>query len=279
LTAQELTQAAALVYSNRHYCQHFFPRCDTVERVKDILRTLDQEWHVIDDKTISAVFTLETLRALTKIDRLCINASLVKEVASELANLPRTTQTTISAPLELISDLSKSGFESQGIEVKLSRVPHESRTMQLLPLSSPSEKDIPELSRAMYEAYLESRWSKYPDAAATERRLRSLISEKNSDHLQDCSFMSKAGDKIVSACLIMGDYTGAAVSELFTHPLYRARGLATTELTACANSLALAKIPLLRVSVAAENEVLIRLLSKLGFSEDIRYTIMIRPKP
>ena len=43
---------------------------------------------------------------------------------------------------------------------------------------------------------------------------------------------------IVSACLIMSDYTGAAVSELFTHSLYRARGLATTEVTACANSFA-----------------------------------------
>lgn len=69
--------------------------------------------------------------------------------------------------------------------------------------------------------------------------------------------------------------TGATVTELFTHPLY-ARGLATAELNACMNSLALSKVPLLRASTDGENDVLIHLLSKLGFAEDIRYTIMTR---
>ena len=124
----------------------------------------------------------------------------------------------------------------------------------------------------LYEAYLGS--NKYPDAAAAEKRLRSLIFEKIRDHKQD-SFMSKAGDKIVSACLIER-ILGARVSGPFTHPLYRARGLATTELVACMNSLAFAKVPLLRISAAEENEVLLRLLSKLGFAEEFRYAIMKR---
>ena len=109
---------------------------------------------------------------------------------------------------------------------------------------------------------------------AAEKNLRSLISDTNTDAIRENSFMSKAGDKIVSACLIKGEYSGATVAELFTHPLYRARGLATTELTACMNSLALSKVPLLRASVDEGNDVLIRLLFKMGFAEDIRYTIM-----
>lgn len=276
LTIEEMTQAATLVYSNHQYRRHFFPGCDTIEQLTKNVRNLGEEWQVISGKKIYAVFTLETSRALTRITQLCIDTGSVNEVASEMGSLPRTTQTTIIAPLELVTPLSKSGFESQGIEVRLSIIPRESRTMQLLPLSKPSEEGIPELSRVMYEACLASKLVKYPDVAAAEKSLRSLISDENSDPIQDSSFLSKAGDKIVSACLIKGEYSGATVTELFTHPLYRARGLATTELIACMNSLALGKVPLLRASAGEGSDVLIRLLSKLGFAEDLRYTIMTR---
>jgi len=178
-----------------------------------------------------------------------VEASSVNQVAFEMGGLPRTNQTTIIAPVELVTALVKSGFESRGTEARISIAPRESRPMQLLPMSEPSEEDIPELSRVMYEAYLASKFVKYSDVAAAEKNLRSLISDMNTDPIQKNSFMSKAGDKIVIACLIKGEYSGATATELFTHPLYRARALATTELTACMNSLALSKVPLLRASV------------------------------
>lgn len=128
---------------------------------------------------------LKTLRAFTRINRLCIDTNPVTEVAVEMASLPRTTQTTIIAPLELVTHLSKLEFESPGIEVRLSIVPRESRSMQLLPLSQLSEEDISQLSRVMYEAYLTSNLVKYPDVAAAEKSLRSLISDKNSDSIQE----------------------------------------------------------------------------------------------
>ena len=53
----------------------------------------------------------------------------------------------------------------------------ESRIMQLLPLSNPIEKDIPELSRLMFEAY-ESKYNKYADPAVAERNLRALMSRR-----------------------------------------------------------------------------------------------------
>ncbi len=143
--------------------------------------------------------------------------------------------------------------------------------MQLLPLSNPIEKDIPELSRLMFEAYAESKYNKYADPAVAERNLRALMSRKERTFLRSSSFISKAGDKIVSACLITGEHVGATVSELFTHPLYRARGLATAELTTCMNSLARA-----RVAVDEKNDLVIRLLSKIGFTEETRATLMTR---
>jgi len=172
--------------------------------------------------------------------------------------------------------LAKLGYERQEAQVRLSKNPQESRIVQLLPLSNPIEKDIPELSRLMFEAYAESKYNKYADAAVAERNLRALMSRKERTFLRSSSFISKAGDKIVSACLITGEHVGATVSELFTHPLYRARGLATAELTTCMNSLARARIPLLRVAVDEKNDLVIRLLSKLGFTEETRATLMTR---
>jgi ribosomal protein S18 acetylase RimI-like enzyme len=278
LTIEETARAAELVISNRQYRQHFFPGCDSVGQIGEALHTLGQDWYVIDGENICAIFKLETSRTVNKVACLCIDPRSVDEVASKMSSLFPATSMTILAPSELATALSRLGFESRGVEVGLSKVPQESRTMQLLPLSIPVEKDISELSRVMYESYQENKWAenKYPDAAVAERSLRSLISAKDRSFLRDSSFMSKAGDKIVSVCLIKGEYVGASVAELFTHPLYRARGLATTELTVCMNSLARKRIRLLRISVDERNEVIIRLLSKLGFIEDIRTTILTK---
>jgi len=274
LTREEIVQSATLVVSNRAFCQHFFPGCETNEQVSDILSTACREWRVIvRDVGLIALFSLATSRTLNKCDRVCIKPSSVDAVASEMSNLSPETLTIILAPPELEKTLSNFGFEQSGLEVKLSKKPQESRTMQLLPLSNPVEKDIPELSRLMSVAYACS--NKYPDATVAEMTLRGIISEKQA-FLQSSSFISRAGDKIVSACLATEEYGGAVVSELFTDPLYRARGLATTELMMCMNMLARTRIPLLRVAVEEKNEVTIRLLLKLGFAEDLRMTIMVR---
>jgi hypothetical protein len=87
----------------------------------------------------------------------------------------------------------------------------------------------------MYEAYSASH--RYADVSASEKTLRTLMLN-NDEFLSDCSFISKAGDKIVSACLLTGDSVRAEVTELFTHPLHRARVLATTEVIVATNQLA-----------------------------------------
>ncbi len=276
LEREETMQVAALVVSNNAYRQHFFPGYETKEQIARILPTLGREWNVIDRDRILAAFTIETSRTLIKFDRVCIELSSTNEIATEISNLAPKTPTAILAPPELEDALAKLGYERQEAQVRLSKNPQESRIMQLLPLSNPIEKDIPELSRLMFEAYAESKYNKYADAAVAERNLRALMSRKERTFLRSSSFISKAGDKIVSACLITGEHVGATVSELFTHPLYCTRGLATAELTTCMNSLARAKIPLLRVAVDEKNDLVIRLLSKLGFTEETRATLMTR---
>jgi len=279
LEREETMQTAALVVSNNAYRQHFFPGYETEMQIADILCALGREWNVIDRGKILAAFTVETSRTLIKFDRVCIEPSSTDEIAAEISNLALKTPAAILAPPELEDALTKLGYERQEIQIRLSKNPRESRIMQLHPLSNPNEKDIPELSRLMFEAYAVSKYQKYTDLAVAERSLIALMAKKERIFLQSSSFISKAGDKIISACLVTREHIGATISELFTHPLYRARGLATAELITCMNSLARARIPLLRVTVGEKNDHVLRLLSKLGFSEDTRATLMTRGCP
>jgi hypothetical protein len=198
---------------------------------------------VISRDGILAIFTIETSQTLTKVDQVCILPGSTNETANEMSNLTSQTPTLILAPPQIENALSDYGREE--VEVRYARTPKESRVMQLLPLANPGEKDVLELSRLMSEAYAECRVNRDLDTAVAEKSLRRLMSGQEEIFLQDSSFISRAGQKIVSACSITKEHVGAAVTEVFTHPLYRARGLATTELATCMNSLAKAQVPLL----------------------------------
>jgi len=91
---------------------------------------------------------------------------------------------------------------------------------------------------------------------------------KQGRYLTDASFVSGATPNIVSACLItLGEGNVAKVTELFTHPLYRARGLATTELAAAMNWLIKNKVEALEAVVENSNVVVRRLFTKVGLKE------------
>ena len=64
-----------------------------------------------------------------------------------------------------------------------------------------------------------------------------------------------------------GESGSATVAYLFTHPLYRARGLATTEIVMGMNSLMKRGVSNLNVWVVDVDLVSRRLFGKLGFSE------------
>ncbi len=81
----------------------------------------------------------------------------------------------------------------------------------------------------------------------------------------------------MSACLVTRVSPAEAnVSQLFTHPLYRARGLATTEIASAMNSLVKEGKGVTRLTVWSPeaNEVMKRLLDKMGFAQDRRLVEM-----
>lgn len=82
----------------------------------------------------------------------------------------------------------------------------------------------------------------------------------------EASLTSGATQNIVSACFItLPSPTEAHVAQLYTHPLYRARGLATTEVATGMNKLVKRGVQTLTVWLGEDNEIAGRLFAKLGF--------------
>jgi len=81
---------------------------------------------------------------------------------------------------------------------------------------------------------------------------------------------------VVSACFIaLRSPREALVAELFTHPLYRARGLATIELATAMNRLLKRGVQTLTVRFGEKNEIAGRLFAKLGFKQERKLAEMV----
>ncbi len=133
---------------------------------------------------------------------------------------------------------------------------------------NPTDKEIPTLSNLMYEAYPKGAYS---DAQSTENVIRNVMSGKLGDYVSGASFASGAFPNLVSACLVTRvSPVEANVAQVFTHPLYRAAGLATTEIASAMNRLVKEGKGVTKLTVwsPATNEVMKRLLDKMGFVKD-----------
>jgi predicted GNAT family acetyltransferase len=121
----------------------------------------------------------------------------------------------------------------------------------------------------LYEAYKGSLAKRFSSIEMVESSLRETMQGLHGTYLAAASFVSGALPNIVSACLITLDEANVAnVIELFTHPLYRARGLATTELAAGMNWLIKNKVERLRAEIQSSDDVSRRLFAKIGLKEN-----------
>jgi predicted GNAT family acetyltransferase len=92
----------------------------------------------------------------------------------------------------------------------------------------------------------------------------------------EASLISGANLNVVSACFVtLSSLRQALVAELFTHPLYRARGLATTEVATAMNRSFKRGVQTLAVRFSENNEIASRLFGKLGFRQESRLAEMV----
>jgi GNAT superfamily N-acetyltransferase len=245
------------------------------------LASLGNSWYVLTSERPIALLKAEIVGTAANVSRICYDHSTLFE--SVIANLRedlrrmRITSLHVSVPPDQTDLFYTKDFEKRATLIRLSRAPIETKMMPILPLMNPTEKELPTLSNLMYEAYAKTQGA-YLDAQSTERMIRNIMTGVPGNYISEASFASGAFPNLVSACLLTRvSSTEANVSQVFTHPLYRARGLATTEIASAMNRLVKEGKGITRLTVWSpeNNEVMKRLLDKMGFAQDRKLVEMI----
>jgi len=253
-----------------------FPNITEVEGLVDYLRKAGPEWKIFASDDAVGLLYVFLLDQVAVVERLYL--SHLKDPTPLISDLQTMIQRAKINTLFLRSAVDQvSSFEGLGLTdgthlIRLSGKVIETKMMPILPLAKPDTKDISGLSSLLYLANAKSKSGIFLTQADAEKRLQGVLSGLHGEFLPDASFTSgMPGGNIVSACLVTKRDTHAAeVVELFTHPLYRARGLATVEISKAMNRLAARGFSDLRVWVSEENEIAKRLFTKLGFEPDRR---------
>jgi hypothetical protein len=279
-SSELLIQAADLVVGSEDFLMEAFPRCSNRAEVQSELKRSPEQWSLLVTSELSALFTLHLSDAEAKIGKLLVSPSTTIEalVPDLLLDLKRMKIgfITIRTPMEMSRGLLKIGFEKQRNLVKLHGPIVETQLMPILPLKKPSARDLPVLAKLMYDSYEKSVEPKLPSIASAEKLLRGIMSGTNGPYVADASLISGTRQNTVSACFItLSSPREAHVEQLFTHSLYRARGLATTEVATAMNKLDKLGIQALTVWLGEDNETGGRLFGKLGFKQQRRLAEMV----
>ena len=266
-----LQRVTTFVYEHSDFSRENFPTCTNSDEISRVLAS-SKSWQVLATNQPVALLKLEIAQTIAAISEICPNdddqlEAIVATLRNDLRNMKITSFTIRLAP-KYVQLLDTIGFTNQIPYVRFSRVPTESKMMPILPLTNATQKELPILSQLMYDAYAKTNHS-YPNSEAAERSLRTIMSGAQGRYLSDASFASGALPNLVSACLLTLDSPGVGrIAQLFTHPLYRARGLATTEIAVGMNRLVRSGIGKLVLWSPESNDVLRRLLTKIDFSLD-----------
>ena len=264
-----IQEAAKLVCEREDFLKDSLPSCGNPTEVIKAL-TASDSWFVLADGQATAVLSLETFERTAAISQICTSDDSFEVVASVLRgelHAMKIANLTLRVPPQEVDRWNRNGFQRGPAFSKFSRTPTVSNMMPLLPLVNATRKELPILSQLLYTAYAKTEEAFF-DIQTAEASLRRTMSGARGTYLPDASYASGPLPKLVSACLLTADPPGGAkIDQLFTHPLYRARGLATMEIAAAMNRLAASGVSSLNVWNREGNDVVKRLLGKMGFSQ------------
>jgi ribosomal protein S18 acetylase RimI-like enzyme len=270
-----LAGAAGLIVENENFMKEAFPQCSNKTEVQTQLKRSHEEWNLLLTGQLAAVFTLQVSDTEAVVSKFLPSPSVPLDAA--LPSLQQDLKKmkieilTLNVPEEMSDPLLKYGFEKRRTLVKLQGQTLETKLMPILPLNNPKSQDLPTLAKLMYESYDKSSEPKLPSVASSERMLNGIMNGTQGPYAAEASLTSGAIQNTVSACFMtLPTPTEARIAALFTHPLYRARGLATTEVATGMNRLIKRGVRTLTVWVGENNEIAGRLFAKLGFKRQQR---------
>ena len=263
-----LQEVSNVVAAHKDFLEEHLTSCKNPTEVANALAA-SESWFILGSGPALAVLKLHVFGQSAAVSQICANADSIPALVSGLREVGTmgVTKLTVRVPADEAQPWVDSGFQRTFTYVQFSRAPVVSNMMPLLPLKNPTEKDLPLLSQLMYAAYAKTDES-LPDVQSAEASLRDTMLGAGGSYLPDASFASGAALNLVSACFIATQEPGEAeIVRLFTHPLYRARGLATTEIAAAMNRLSASGVKSLSAWNREDNEVVRRLLTKMGFEK------------
>lgn len=268
-----LAQAAELVLNDKAFRNDHFPMCTSTEELLRELAKSHEPWSILSLARPAAVFRLRVAESQAILDKfLALPDASLLEIARQLkedAGKLQAKSIQIQVPEEMTQAFESNGFQKTSLRTRMSGPVIETQLMPILRINNPTRNDIPELAKLMYESYEKNLDGKLQDLASAENVIRGLISGELGPFVEEASVMSGTHGNVVSACLVtLNSPREANVVELFTHPLYRARGLATIELATCMNKLRKLNVHTLTVWIRGTNDVARRLFEKHGFKQD-----------
>lgn len=275
-----LGQTAEFIVENGAYMKEAFSQCSNKAELLSELRKNPEQWNILHTDRPIALFSLQLSDADAVVDRFypapsISYESLVPNLRVDLKKA-KIQSLTLRVPEEMVEALEKVGFEKRRFIVKFVGQVIETKLMPILPLVSPTERDIPTLAKLMHESYEKSAEEKLPSVSFAERRLHEIMSGLHGVYMAEASLISATTLNMVSACFVtLSSPREALVAELFTHPLYRARSLATTEVATSMNRLLKRGVRTLAVRFNENNEIAGRLFVKLGFKQERKLAEMV----
>ena len=274
LSQEEADRISDLAPKNLMFIEQWIPQHSNPEQVRNVLKNPQDSWSILISDRPLAIFKLDIHEKKANVERFCPiqeNAGSLENTISTMQNdlfKMGTTEIRIKVPTSITKQFVDSGFKHVNDFAGFSGKPIQMKMMPILRLSNATERDIPDLSKLLHQAYEGSAEKKFTSVASAEAALLEIMRGKDGRYVPDASFVSGILPNIVSACLITVEANMANVAELFTHPLYRARGLATTELAAAMNWLVKNNVEVLTAWVPRSNDVARRLFAKIGLKED-----------
>lgn len=275
-----LGQTAEFIVENGRYMKEAFPQCSNKEELVSELRKTHEQWNILHTNRPVALFLLQPSDVDAVVDKFYPAPSISYE--SFVPNLrldlkkAKIQSFTLRVPEEMVDALEKNGFEKRRFIVKFVGQVIETKLMPILPLVSPTERDIPALAKLMHESYEKGAEPRLPTVSSAERKLHEIMSGLHGAYAAEASLISGTTLNVVSACFVtLRSPRDALVAELFTHPLYRARGLATIELATAMNRLLKRGVQTLTVRFGEKNEIAGRLFAKLGFKQERKVAEMV----
>ena len=269
-SSEAVETVAGFVYKDNGFLAAEFPHCSSPSEVSAVLRAGAETWYVLISTRPVALFKLDVFKSVANISKFCHNVDESIDATLTLLrdDIRKMKVIDLNATVwqKYAETFAANGYENRGVLIRLSRTPIEVKMMPILPLTNPTKNELQILANLMYESYRKIE----PEVTIESKEgiLRRIMLGPKGTYLSDASFASGAPPNLVSACLVtLSSSTEASVAELFTHPLYRARGLATTEIAAAMSKLIEHKIETMTALVQEQNQVAKRLFSKIGFQE------------